>query len=342
MTDNKDLNQRFDKLEAHLESLASSPDTRFPPFGAHFPVASRSDEIDLRELFMILWKGKWWIIGITFLFAVAGVFYALSLPNMYKSEGIYAPAQKQGGTALGGQLGGLASLAGVSLGGGESNDIDQAMVLMKSWPFLEGAINKHNLKPLIMGVKGWNKTTGELIWIEEIYDPSNNKWLQEPPKGMEAEPSSYETYATLRKMLTVSYEQKASVLNISVEHYSPVVAHEWVGLFIHEINEAFRSRDMAESKKNIDYLEQKISQTSITEMLAVFYSMIESQMKTLMLAEVDDQYLLKQVVEPKVAERKSKPKRFLICVLFIILGGLVSVFFVFVKSFLLCKNEGRL
>ena len=33
------------------------------------------DEIDLRELISVLWNGKWWIVLITGLFAVASVFY---------------------------------------------------------------------------------------------------------------------------------------------------------------------------------------------------------------------------------------------------------------------------
>lgn len=328
MTDNKDLNQRFDKLEARLDSMAMGS-----PFSTFQNPTSRSDEIDLRELFTVLWQGKWWIFGITFLFAVAGVLYAKSLPNMYKSEGIYAPAQKQGDGGLGGQLGGLASLAGVSLGGGESNDIDQAMALITSWPFLEGVINKHDLKSMIMGVKGWNRESGELIWDEEVYDPEAKKWLREPSKGKTAEPSSYEVYAKFSKMLTASYDKKVGMLNISVEYYSPAVAQQWVGLVVDEINQAFRTRDMAESKKNIDYLERKISETSIAEMQAVFYGMIETQMKTLMLAEVDEQYLVKRVVEPKVAEIKSKPKRILVLAFACITGGMLSMVLVFIRYF---------
>ena len=331
-----ELDKRLDKIEQQLSVISGNQSS---VFGSS--ISSRRDEIDLRELFTVLWKSKWWIIGVTFLFAVAGVFYALNLPNMYKSEGVYAPAQKQGGSALGGQLGGLASLAGVNISGGESNDIDQAMALITSWPFLEAVINKYDLKPLIMGVKGWNRESGELIWDDDIYDPVNKKWLREPRRGMEAEPNSYETYIRLRKMLAASYDNKVSMLNMSVEHYSPMVAQEWIGLIVDEINQEFRSRDMAESRKNIDYLEGKISETSIAEMQTVFYNMIESQMKTLMLAEVDDQYLFKQVVEPKVAERKSKPKRALICILFVVLGGFASVFFILAKSFLLRKNEER-
>ena len=75
------------------------------------------DEIDLRELFAVIWQGKWLIIAITALFAVASVVYAISQPNIYKSEALLAPAEQEGGgglSALAGQFGGLASLAGVN------------------------------------------------------------------------------------------------------------------------------------------------------------------------------------------------------------------------------------
>jgi len=253
---------------------------------------------------------------------------------MYTSEGVYAPAKKEGGSGgMGGQLGGLASLAGVSLGGGESNDMDQAIAIITSWPFLESVIDKHELKPLIMGVEGWNKTTGELVWNNEVYDPPNKKWLREPKEGQKAEPSSYETFETLSKMIVVSFDKKTAMLNVAVEYYSPVVAQEWVKILVNEINAAFRLRDMAESKKNIDYLEQKISETGIAEMQAVFYGMIEAQMKTLMLAEVDEQYLVESVVEPKVAELRSSPNRKIILVLAVLLGAFIACLFIFAKAF---------
>ena len=39
------------------------------------------DEIDLRELFGVLWAGKIKIIAITAVFAIASIIYALSVPN---------------------------------------------------------------------------------------------------------------------------------------------------------------------------------------------------------------------------------------------------------------------
>ena len=81
------------------------------------------DEIDLRELFAVLWAGKVKIVAITAVFAVASVIYALSVPNQYKATALLAPAQQDSGGISGalGQLGGLASLAGVSIGGGDSS-----------------------------------------------------------------------------------------------------------------------------------------------------------------------------------------------------------------------------
>lgn len=327
-----ELDKRLDKIEQQLNIISSS---QSPVFGN--PISSRSDEIDLRELFAILWQGKWWIIGITFLFAVAGVIYAKSLPDMYKSQGIYAPAQKQSGGGLGGQLGGLASLAGVSIGGGESNDVEQAIALMNSWPFLEKVINEYDLKPLLMGVKGWNRDTGKFEWNKEIYDPVAKKWLREPPPGREAEPSSYEAYRVFKEMLEVKYDLKAGMVTLSVEHFSPEVAQQWVGILVSAVNEHFQLRDMSKAKKSIAYLQQKISETGIAEMQAVFYGMIEAQTKTLMLAEVDSRYLLVDVVHPKVAELRSSPRRPLIVFLFTFLGGMLTVVLVLVRG--LFKNS---
>ncbi len=48
------------------------------------------DEIDLRELFPILWAGKWLIGGITFGATVIAVIVALLLPNVYRAEALLA------------------------------------------------------------------------------------------------------------------------------------------------------------------------------------------------------------------------------------------------------------
>ena len=54
------------------------------------------DEIDLKELFMVLWGGKWLISAVTGLAAVISVVVALSLPNIYTASALLAPAESGG------------------------------------------------------------------------------------------------------------------------------------------------------------------------------------------------------------------------------------------------------
>ena len=58
------------------------------------------DDIDLRELIKVLWQGKFWIIGTTFIAAVISVAIALGMPNIYRAEALLATGE--GGGAFGG------------------------------------------------------------------------------------------------------------------------------------------------------------------------------------------------------------------------------------------------
>ena len=63
----------------------------------------------------------------------------------------------------------------------------------------------------------------------------------------------------------------------------------------------------------------------------VFYQLIEEQTKTLMLAEVKDEYAFKVIDPPVVPEEKVGPKRALICILSILLGGMLGVAIVLIR-----------
>ena len=77
--------------------------------GAPALVPYNDDEIDLRELFGVLWAAKIPIVAFTLLCALLSVWYAVSIPNQYKAVVVFAPAQQQSGGLSGrlGQLGGL-------------------------------------------------------------------------------------------------------------------------------------------------------------------------------------------------------------------------------------------
>ncbi|EJL6749811.1 Wzz/FepE/Etk N-terminal domain-containing protein [Vibrio alginolyticus] len=293
------------------------------------------DEIELRELLGALWKGKWIIIATTFIFAVGAVLYALSIPNIYKSDALLAPAESSGGGGLSkmaGQLGGLAALAGVNLGTGESSQTDLAVQVMKSRQFVEAFINKHDLLVPLMAAKGWDLKNNKLILDEELYNPNTGAWLREPDGLRGTTPTAQEAFEVFSKeVLSVSQDKESGLYTVSVKNYSPYIAKQWVNWLIEDINKVMRERTIAETSQNLAYLNTQLQKTAVADMQSTFYKLIEEQTKSLMLAEVQEEFIFKVVDPAVVPELKDGPKRALICVLGTLLGGMLGVAIVLVR-----------
>ncbi|EKO3825628.1 LPS O-antigen length regulator [Vibrio harveyi] len=306
---------------------------------------STEDEIDLRELFKALWKGKWIIIATTFVFAVGAVLYALSLPNIYKSDALLAPAENSGGGGLSkmaGQLGGLAALAGVNLGAGESSQTDLAVQVMKSRQFIEAFINKHDLLVPLMAAKDWDLVNNKLILDEELYNPTTGEWLREPNGLRGATPTAQEAFEVFSKeVFNVSQDKESGLYTVSVKNYSPYIAQQWVNWLIEDINKVMRERTIAETSQNLAYLNTQLQKTAVADMQSTFYKLIEEQTKSLMLAEVQEEFIFKVVDPAVVPELKDGPKRALICVLGTLLGGMLGVAIVLIRFAFRKKEESE-
>jgi uncharacterized protein involved in exopolysaccharide biosynthesis len=299
---------------------------------------NQDDEIDLAELWRAIWAGKFTIIIISMLFAVASIFFALSKPNIYKASAILAPAASEGGAggvgALAGKFGGLASMAGINLGGSGGDKTTLALEIIKSRSFIESFIAKHDLLVPLMAAKNWDLATDTLILDEELYDVANKKWLREVKAPKKPEPSSWETYKTLSKLLTVSQDKTSSMVNIDIEFYSPSIAKQWLTWLIKDINEFMREQDQIEAQASIDYLTGQLSEIEVATMETVFYQLIEEQTKNMMLTRVKKEYVLKTIDPAQVPDTKDKPKRALIVVLGTMLGGFLSIFIVLLRRFI--------
>jgi LPS O-antigen subunit length determinant protein (WzzB/FepE family) len=294
------------------------------------------DEIDLRELFGVLWAGKIKIIAITAVFAIASIIYALSVPNQYKATALLAPAQSSGGGLSGAldQLGGLASLAGVSIGGGESSEGKIAQEIMKSWSYIEGFIAENNIAVEVFAAEGWSKRSNELQIDADLYNAETKTWsVENANTGVVGPPSSWELFESFSERLAVSEDKKSGLVSVSIEYYSPQVAKQWVDLYVESINRFMQQRQVTEVSRNIEYLQEQIGKTSIAEMQEVFYSIIEEQTKNKMLAEASPDYAFVAVGPSMVPEEKSQPKRALICILGTLLGGMLSVLLVLVTHY---------
>ncbi|RTR35971.1 LPS O-antigen length regulator [Shewanella canadensis] len=301
------------------------------------PQTTSDDEIDLRELFGVIWQGKWLIIAITAVFAIGSVIFAIMQPNTYKSEALLAPAsEEQGGglSALASQFGGIASMAGINLSGGGGVDKTQmAIEVMKSRQFTSQFIQTHNILPDLMAAEKWNIGDNTITYNEELYSLSTKTWVREVKAPFKPEPSMQEAFKVFTKVISVSSAKDTGMVTVSVEHLSPAVAQRWVTWLVEDINKAMKDRDVTEAYRSSDFLNKQIAQTNVADIRSILYKLIEEQAKTIMFAEVRDEYVFKTIDPALVSEEKAGPKRALICVLGTMLGGMLAVMIVLIRHF---------
>jgi len=294
---------------------------------------SYDDEIDLKELISIIWAYKKFIILLTACFAFASVFFSLTLKNYYKSVAVLSVAGESSMSSSLAGLGGLASLAGISLPSGTDDKSVVALETIQTRAFLRHLITIENILPSIMAAKSYNMQSNKIQFDPKIYNITNGEWVRKPPKNREPKPSYLEAHETYLDMISVTQDKSSNLISISVEHLSPIFAKELLELIINEVNELIRSKDLQASSDAIMFLNNEIPKATLITMKEAINKLVQSQLETQMLSKVNKEYVLKVVEPPFIPEVKSKPMRALICILGTLLGLMIGVIWVLVRHF---------
>jgi len=291
-------------------------------------------EINILDLLFLIWKNKKIIVLITSIFAIFSVIYSLSIPNKYESSALLSISENEESSmisSLSSTYGGIASLAGINIPNQISgNRTLLAKELMESRSFVRHIIKVNpDIKKNLLAAIDFDYNKRELIYDEKIFDAKKNIWLIDEPTYLDL----YDVY--MSKVFGVSMDIETGYLTISVEHYSPIYAKDLLNTIIDELNSLVREQDLLKSTKSLNYLEEKTRLSSFIEVKTAFNKIIESQIKTQMLAEIDDEYLLKRIDPPFIPEKKSSPRRAFLCIVITFLGFLSSIFYTIFRRFIL-------
>ena len=295
------------------------------------------DEIDLRELFYVLWRGKKVVISVTAFVSIIGVIYSLLLPNIYESKALLVPVDSSASSISGalGSYSGLAGLAGISIpSSGDKGNSEKAIQKISSLSFFENNILKNIYLPDLMAVKSWNFKTNTLAYDKAIFEIKSNTWVRDVSYPMQKIPSAQESFEVFTAgHLSVNVDKKSGFITLSIKHQSPFIAKQWVELVINEVNTFYRQKDKTESEKAVSYLNQEISSTSLSEIKLVLAELLQEEAKKLTLIEANQAYVFDYIDPPAVMEKKSEPKRALICILSALLGVMLSIILVFIRHY---------
>lgn len=283
--------------------------------------------VDLQQLIRVLWGKKWIAAGIAIATTLVFVAIAMVIPNTYRAEALLAPNQQEAGglSSVAAQYGGLASLAGIDLGGDSSGDVTLGLEILKSRKFISEFIERHGALVALIAADGWDSESGALLIDSDDFDTETNQWVRDvrPPKRQI--PSMQEAYDEFTKILSVDQDKDTGFVSIAIEHFSPVVAKQWVDLLIDDLNASVMERDVGEAEQAIEYLNQQIQSTPLADMRNVFSRLVEEQIKIVLLSKVTDEYLLKTIDPAVVPELKVRPQRLFIAILGLLLGILMGI-----------------
>ena len=302
-------------------------------------------EIDFREIFYILLRGKWIIVSVTGFISIIGVMYSLQLSNIYESKALLVPVDSS--SNISGALqsySGLAGLAGINLpSAGNKGNSAKAIEKIGSLSFFKNSILTNIFLPDLMAVESWDLKTNTLSYDESIFKKNSSTWVRDYSYPKQQIPSAQESFAVFKsKHLTIIEDKNSSFISLSIKHQSPFIAKQWAELVVKEINAFYRQKDKSASQKAVNYLNQQISITSLSEIKQVIAELLQEETKKLTLIEANEFYVYDYIDPPVVRETKSDPNRSIICILFALIGGMLGIILVLSKHFLIRKRTTKL
>jgi uncharacterized protein involved in exopolysaccharide biosynthesis len=224
-------------------------------------------------------RWKLWV-GVVVVAALAGLVASLIIPRRYEAEVVALPRGSDRSALLGtlsGQLGGLAALAG--LGSGQSGQRAEALQMLQSNLLAREFIQENKLLPLLYASdwdarrQAWNGHVRTLNEGVALFD---------------------------HRIRSVLEDRRTGLVTVRVTWKDPVQAAAWANELVRRANDSLRERAVARAQASIAYLKREARNADAVEIQQTLYHLMEEQYKTLLLANVSDDYEF-SLIDPAVA-----------------------------------------
>jgi uncharacterized protein involved in exopolysaccharide biosynthesis len=264
------------------------------------------DEISLLDIWGILVRHKWMIFAVIALCLLASALLALLMTPVYRAEALIAPVtERDNSSRLAAQLdqfSGIAALAGINTErGGRKNE---AIATLKSRMFTEQFIKDEKLLPVLFRKK----------WDEE-----NQRWDELDSEDIPTLGDAYKLFD--EQVRRIREDRKTGLVVLSIEWEDPHEAARWANELVWRVNALLRRKAVRGSESAISYVQEQLKQTSVVELQQVLHRLIETEMKEIILAKINEEFAFR-VIDPAVAaEEPFKPD----IVLMLLLGAMLGL-----------------
>jgi uncharacterized protein involved in exopolysaccharide biosynthesis len=276
--------------------------------------------VTLRDLLLFAVRNRWIILASAIFFGAATLGVAKLLPPKYMASVTLVPAASRGSSAGVGslssavsQFSGLASMAGIHIGN-TSGTQALALATLKSRLLLNKYIERHDLMPMLFP-GAWNAKAG--------------KWRS---SNIKKDPTLWDADQLFLKIRTIKSGVRSGVVTMTVTWRNPVVAAQWANGLVALTNRYLRQQTIGRTKRELAYLREEIPKTNIVEVRNAIYTLMQEEIKTLMIATARKQFAFR-VVDPAIPPSgKISPRPLLWTIAGALFGMLFGVFFAVIRE----------
>ncbi len=262
------------------------------------------DTVSWLDAWSTIWSGRWIVAACVALFFVGSLGYVLLAPSWYRAEVVLVPAKEKSVSSIDSPLGGLAALAGVSVGNAGKTE---PLAVIRSRDMAREFIESHQLVPIIFADK-WDRQAG--AWKSLGGD--------EPPDIRDA----VEYFR--RKVIEVAEDRRTGIVSVIVEWKDPVLAAKWVTEYVAMANSRMRKAAVAEASGNIEYLNAELDRATVVALQQSISRLIETEMQKLMLARGSEHYAFRVVDSAQVPKKPVRPRRILVVMVAALSGAALA------------------
>ena len=204
----------------------------------------------------------------------------------------------------------ISSLLGGGAGSG-SGGRDPAMAIATSRSFIFSFFKDENIMPILFAGK---------------WDSDKKDWNSDDPQERPSLLDGY--YFFKNKILSIEDDTLHNLITVKIEWRDNKIAEKWVNAYISRLNNYIKLRKANEASKNVEFLTQEITTTSIADVRGQLTALLEKQIEQQMLMNAYDDYAF-EILDPGIAsddENFASPKRAIWMAVGMILG-LIGGFF---------------
>lgn len=259
-----------------------------------------------------LWQKRWWVVASTVLFTGAATAAAFLMTPIYRASTVMisATAERSSEGSLSGglgQLGSLASLAGISVGTGDS-EVEEALAVLKSREFTERFISEKNLMPELFPGK---------------WDLKQGRWRVSASN----QPTRADGFKVFdEKIRTAVRDKKTGLFILQIDWRDRYEAAAWANELVQRINAEMRARAIAKAEASIGFLQKELDKATDIGTRESINRLIESQIRRRMLASVTQEYAFRVIDKAMAPDAKDtvRPVTILIALLGFVFGATVG------------------